>query len=182
MKKLAVALLSLSLLASCSSDEGSSSNATSQTTTPATSASTETTQAPSIEGGTYSYSFLGAEITLGTNFSVALDSLGEPSEYFEAPSCAFDGLDKIYYYNGVEVRTYPQGDDDYVSTILLKDDTVTTPEGAYIGMDIAEVLEKHGDAYTVDGSQYIYMSGEASLIFIVQNDSVIAINYSLPDV
>ena len=41
--------------------------------------------------------------------------------YFEAPSCAFDGIDKTYTYAGFELLTYPKDDKDYVSSVVLKD-------------------------------------------------------------
>lgn len=187
MKKLAFAVLSLSLLTACGGEEAAP-EATPTTTPPATQApATTTPEAPAPSTATqgtvsknYSYSFNGADITLDGNFDAPYATLGAENDYFEAPSCAFDGMDKIYYYSGVEVRTYPQGDEDFVSAVLLKDDTVTTAEGAYVGMAMSEVLEKHGSNYTQEGSAYIYMSGESSLTFIAENDAVIAITYGLP--
>lgn len=189
MKKLAFAVLSLGLLTACGGEEAAPEAAAPATTPPATQAPATTpapdTTAPSTATqGTvsknYSYSFNGATITLDGNFDAPYATLGAENDYFEAPSCAFDGMDKIYYYSGVEVRTYPQGDEDFVSAVLLKDDTVTTAEGAYVGMAMSEVLEKHGSDYTQEASAYVYMSGESSLTFIAENDAVIAITYGLP--
>lgn len=184
MKRLLLAVLSLSLLTSCSSDDSGASSST-QTSAPASTAgstSSTTEAAPATSGSNYSYDFQGTTIALGENFATALSSLEEPNDYFEAASCAFEGLDKIYYFSGLEVRTYPQEEEDFVSTILLKDDTVTTNEGAYIGMNIDEALEKHGEGYTQDNKQYVYSSGDSTLTFITSDDAVIAINYSLPDI
>ena len=54
--------------------------------------------------------------------------LGEPMHYFEAPSCAFEGMDKIYSYSGFEFTTYTKDNVDYIASIVFLDDTVTTRE------------------------------------------------------
>ena len=44
------------------------------------------------------------------------------------------------------ITTYPEDGKDYVYSIELKDDTVTTKEGAYIGMAKADVVSAYGTA------------------------------------
>lgn len=55
-----------------------------------------------------------------------LEKLGEPMEYFEAESCAFEGLDKIYTYSGFELHTYEMKGTDYVASVMFLDDSVST--------------------------------------------------------
>jgi len=65
-------------------------------------------------------------IEMDQDMTYVLEKLGEPLGVFEAPSCAFDGIDRIFSYPGIQIHTYPKGDDDYVHTISLRDDSVRT--------------------------------------------------------
>lgn len=182
MKKYWFLPLSLCLLTACSSDDGgASSTGTASSSNSAasseTAASTEVDTSSNGDAGMFTYQNFG--FNLAEDISPALTALGEPVDYFEAPSCAFDGLDKIFYYSSVELRTYPVDEVDHLSEILLKDDTVTTAEGSYIGMSVDDMLEKQGSHYTQDGNQYTFPHGDSHLIFIADSEGVvIAINYS----
>lgn len=179
MKNLVYLVLMLGLLSSCASQEENAADAD----TNGNEVGQTVTQNKLPIGNSdenYVYEFQGVDVALGKNFDTALASLGEPKEYFEAASCAFDGLDKIYYYNGVEIRTYPQGDQDFVAAVLLKDDTVTTNEGVYIGMEMTDVWNKLGDNFIRDGKQYIYTAGESNLIILEAEGVALSITYSVP--
>ena len=88
------------------------------------------------------YAFISKDVVIEMDEEAApiIEALGEPLSYFEAASCAFEGLDKIYTYSGFEINTYPGKDKDYISSVILKDDSVTTVEGVAIG-DSKEKLE-----------------------------------------
>lgn len=137
-------------------------------------------QAPNLpEAYPDTYFFLVGDfaVTIDQDMAEVLAALGEPQSYFEAASCAFEGLDKIYTYSGFQITTRPEGDKDYVNSILLTDDSVTTPEGAYIG-----ALKE--DAYAAYGQRSEGPSGSLSLTLdnvtlslICENDKVISIEY-----
>src|SRR5690554_1502967 len=82
------------------------------------------------------FEYNGISIAIDDEAEAILEELGEPMEYFEAPSCAYQGLDKTYYYNGFEITTYTQDDTDYIANVVLVDDSVTTKEGIHIGSSI----------------------------------------------
>ena len=105
-----------------------------------------------------------------------LQALGEPASYFEAASCAFEGLDTIYTYNGFEIDTYPAQDKDLVSAVILKDDSVTTAEGICIGDSLEKLLEAYGEAAQENG-MLVYTKDGMKLCFILQDDSIISIEY-----
>lgn len=176
MKKLLFLMVSLTLLASCGSDDSTTAVADVAPSGGEAAVVGDTTSSNDIAKN-YSYQFNGSDLFMGGEFTQ--ETYGEPNEFFEAASCAFEGMDKIFYYSGVEVRTYPDGEQDFVSTILLKDDTVTTAEGAYIGMTMEKVLEKHGTEFTQDGNLYFYQKGDSTLTFISEDDVLISITYSL---
>ncbi len=129
---------------------------------------------------TEGYSFEYNEVSIPMNVEAApiVEALGESVDYFEAASCAFQGLDKIYSYNGFELGTYPNGDKDYVSYVTLLDDSVSTDKGVYVGSALEEVTTAYGNEYTVEGSSYVYRRGDSKLSFIVEEDTVAQITYS----
>ena len=116
-------------------------------------------------------------IPVNTNVEPILKELGEPLDYFEAESCAFQGLDKTYYFSGFELTTYPNNGKDYVSSIYFQDDSVSTAEGIYIGSPVDDVVEAYGKEYTGGENAYIYTKEDSSLVIIAENDEVISITY-----
>ena len=105
------------------------------------------------------------------------EALGEPASYYEAASCAFEGLDKIYTYSGFELQTYPTDGKDFVSLVVLKDDSVATPEGVALGNTKAKVEERYGTDYQEDGALLTYQKGGMKLCFILDGDQVVSIEY-----
>lgn len=126
----------------------------------------------------YKFVYQGVTITPDMNTNEFLDALGEPMHYYEVKSCAFEGMDKIYTYNSFEVSTYPNGTNDLVSYIYFKDDTVTTEEGAYIGMAKADVLALYGDNYVERAGVYVYTKGGMELRFIFNGETLASIEYA----
>lgn len=104
-------------------------------------------------------------------------ALGEPISYFEAASCAFEGLDKMYTYNSFEVDTYPVDDKDYISAIIFKDDSITTAEGIAIGETRDRVEAVYGTDYEEQGSMIVYKKDGMKLSFIFEGGAVSSIQY-----
>jgi uncharacterized protein YceK len=177
MKKVIVLLAIILLLAGCSKEDTTpdSENTGTNTSADGTSDSTDNS-ATTTEG--YSYEANGVTIPMNVDAAPIVEALGEPVEYFEAASCAFQGLDKIYYYNGFELGTYPSGDKDIVSYVNFLDDSVTTDKGIYLGSTAEEVIAAYGDDYTEDSGSYVYRLGETKLTFIVEADAVTSITYA----
>ncbi len=118
----------------------------------------------------------GVTVEMDGDMAPVLEALGEPVSYFEAASCAFEGLDKIYTYNGFEIDTYPAGDTDLVSAVILKDDSAATVEGICIGDSLDKVLEAYGEGKQENG-MLTYEKDGMKLCFILQDDSVISVEY-----
>ena len=125
------------------------------------------------------FEYGGSKIYMDEDMAGVLARLGEPRNVFEAPSCAFDGVDRVYDYPSIDIRTYPEGGTDFVHTVNLRDDGVTTPEGLYLGSGVDEVLAAYGNVYTLEMGLYTYEKGETYLSFLVENDEVISITYGL---
>lgn len=130
-------------------------------------------------GSVKGYVFIHNDVTIEMDADVAhlIEKLGEPASYFEAASCAFEGLDKMYTYNGFEIDTYPVGDKDYVSSLILKDDSVSTAEGICIGDTLEKLQEAYGSEGEEDGGMIVYVKDGMKLCFIMQGQEIISIEY-----
>lgn len=165
MKKLslllAVTMLTATLLVGCGGDDSSSSN--------------DTAKDKAYDG--YTFELEGEKVELNAEMAPIVEALGEADSYFESESCAFQGLDKVYTYGSVVVTTYPESEVDYVYSIELKDDTVETPEGIFIGSTKDDVISAYGEDAEDSGSALIYTKGESQLNFLLDGDVVCNIVY-----
>lgn len=178
-------------LTGCSSDDPSTDTANNTTvaneTNKASSGEGDTNEASNNTGAT-SYTpgsaihmtTSGKDIYINMPTSEFIDALGEPNTYFESESCAFQGLDKVYTYNDYVIRTYPKDDVDYVSSIELKSDSVTTSTGCFIGMD-AETIKAQNASLTLDSetdTALVYVDGDCKLSYILTDGEASAITYT----
>ena len=126
---------------------------------------------------TFVFEYDGIQMAVNQEASSVLEALGEPASYFEAASCAFEGLDKMYTYSSFEVDTYPEGDVDYISCIYFLDDLVETQEGICLYMTQADMEEAYGTDYEELNGAFVYTKGNGQLSFIIENDEIVAIEY-----
>lgn len=167
MKKILILLLALIMVASLAACGGAPEG----TTGPVTDAT-----APQ-EGFVFNYK--GTKITIHAEAAPILAALGEAKSYTESASCAFEGLDKTYYYGSFYLDTYPKGDKDYVYGFWFADDSVSTEEGIYIGATKAQVEKAYGaDAFN-GSNAYNITKGDNILTIILENDVVTSIQYAL---
>lgn len=125
------------------------------------------------------YVFRSGDVVMEMDAEAApvLDKLGEPNSYFEAPSCAFEGVDKMYTYGSFELDTYPTGDKDFISAVIFKDDSITTPEGVGIGDSREKLTEAYGGEGAEELGMTVYRKDNMKLCFIFQDDSIASIEY-----
>lgn len=179
MKKLIALLLALVLafaLCACGGDEPSGE---SQSHTPVQSGEPSGEPVTQPSAGPESYVFLtgkGNTISVNQDMAEVLAAEGDALSYFEAESCAFNGLDKTYTYAGFIISTRPEGEQDFVNSILLTDDSVTTSEGIYIGSSKDAVIAAYGEGNEV-GALLSYTKGDCTLNFIFDGDTVLSIEY-----
>lgn len=128
--------------------------------------------------GPKGYAILVGEtaIAVGGKMAPVAAALGEPTKYFEAPSCAFQGMDKTYTYGGVVIRTTPdEKGEDVIQSMELKDDMTSTAEGVCIGDTKEKVVSVYGAAEG-DGA-LVYPKDGMVLTFFLTNGEVTAITY-----
>ena len=163
----AVMVMGLSLAACGSSDGGSSSSGSSSSGSAASSSS---------EG--FSFTSGSTKIEMNADASAIVDELGDPDDYFESESCAFEGLDKVYTYPGFHLNTYPVDDKDYVLSVDFMDDTVETDEGISIGSTKDEVTEAYGEPAEETSSSLVYEKGDTEMTIGFDGDSVSSLEIS----
>ena len=163
----AVIVMGLSLAACGSSDGGSSSSGSSSSGSAASSSS---------EG--FSFTSGSTKIEMNADASAIVDELGDPDDYFESESCAFEGLDKVYTYPGFHLNTYPVDDKDYVLSVDFMDDTVETDEGISIGSTKDEVTEAYGEPAEETSSSLVYEKGDTEMTIGLDGDSVSSLEIS----
>lgn len=136
-------------------------------------------EAPADVPAAAGYVFESNGVTVGVDMDMApiAEALGEPKSIFEQPSCAGQGTAYLYTYPGFEINTYPDGDVNYVAYILLKDDTVATPEGVDLSMTKADIIAAYGEDYEEEDNKLTYKSGDMSLNFLLDGDSIVSIEY-----
>lgn len=133
----------------------------------------------SSQSGAGGYVFETDGISIGVDMDMApiADALGEPKSIFEEPSCAAQGTAYLYTYPGFEITTYPDGEDNYVGYVILKDDTVGTSEGIDLSSSREDVIKAYGDDYEEDDKKIAYKKGGMTLNFIFSGDDLASIEY-----
>ena len=160
----------MAAMTACGNDQSTSSQAG------VTAADAAATQ----QSGGYTFEAKNVAMTIDGKVEDYKAKLGEPAGgYYEAKSCAFDGMDKFYYYDGFTLQAYQKNNEDVVYSLLLLDDTVKTKEGVKIGDNKDKMVSAYGSSYKEGSGQFTYTSGNTNLIFTVNNDVIEGIEYVL---
>ena len=172
IKRLAITAITMvmcvGLLACGGSDNKATGNNVNETTTQNT------------EDKGYVFESAGTAIEINTKVETYTSKLGEPKGgYYEAKSCAFDGLDKFWYYDGFTIQAYQKDGADLVYSVILTDDTVKTKEGVKIGDTKDKMTSVYGSSFKANGTICAYESGNMALEFTVKDDAIISIAYTL---
>ena len=139
-------------------------------------ANTAATTTTSAQTG-YVFSYKGTDIPVDADAAPIIASLGDAAGYFESPSCAADGIGKVYTYSDIEVETYPDGDVDKVLAVRLLNDTVSTAEGIDLSSSKDDIVAAYGDATEETDRSLKYEKDGMSLVFIFGDDGLISIEY-----
>lgn len=182
MKKLWLVLMLALVIAGCGKNGEENKNNESQPT-PVEENKTDSDNKnnnPVVNTNPKGYLFVYNNVTIGMDMEAApiIEALGKADSYFEAPSCAFDGLDKTYSYGSFEIDTYELNGKDYISSVYFCDDLVETPEGVCLFDKKADMLKAYGDGYKEEFGMLVYEKEGMKLKFILDGEDITSIVYA----
>ena len=125
----------------------------------------------------YAFVYKDTAIEMGVDAAPILEALGEPVSCTEETSCAFEGLDRTYFYGSFYLQTSPEGEKENIYSLWLADDTVTTPEGLFIGAPQAQVEAIYGAEGFNGVNAYVIKKGPSRLTVILEDGLVSSIQY-----
>ena len=126
----------------------------------------------------FSMIYKGIEVLPGTKFDES--QIEEKADFSEIPSCAFSGTDKVYTYEGVEIIVAQIDNIDKVYSVYFINDLAQTGEGLKIADNKQKMIETYGEDYNLSmDNKYTYTRENVELSFVVGNDTITSIEYTL---
>ena len=186
MKKLMLVLVLAFVMAGCGNKSGNE-NSNPTEPTPVEQQDTQNSDKEEADNGNsttvtepkgYVFEYNGVKIGMDMEAAPIVAALGEPASYFEAPSCAFEGLDKTYSYGSFELDTYEQNGKDYIAGIFFVDDLIETPEGVALFETKADMTKAYGDGFKEEYGMLVYEKDGMKLKFILEGDEITSIEYA----
>ena len=169
--------LCLALLAGCGGNANSNQNNSGNTSGDQSQNSGDTDSGENQAADLFIFTSNGVEVKMNAEADPIVEALGEPVSSYEAPSCAFQGTDYIYTYDGFQINTYPLNDVNYVSSVVLISDAVSTPEGLEIGGTLEDMVAAYGEDYTEEYGMYTYTRGDSQLAVLIGDGAITSIEY-----
>ena len=180
MKKWFLVLAMVLLVAGCgeknSEGEGANTTPIADSKDTASEAGKNTDKPAEPKG--YVFESNGVKVGVDMEAAAIVAALGEPNSYFEAPSCAFDGLDKTYNYGSFEISTYEQDGKDYITSVVFCDDLIETPEGVSLYETKADMVKAYGEGYVEEYGMLVYAKDGMKLMFLLKEDEITSIQYA----
>ena len=132
-----------------------------------------------VEAKNYVFNAGGVEIKVGGDADAVVSALGEAQNLVETPSCGGGAEpDREYTYAGFKFNTVNENGKNKIVKLIITDDSISTPEGIFIGDGREAVIEVYGENFTENASgTLIYTDGEVSLMFGIVGGCVSAIHY-----
>ena len=125
--------------------------------------------------------FNASEVKIGVNCGAWLveeiKKAGLEYSYYEAQSCAYQGMDMFYTFDSFEVMVNTIDGHNVITTISILDDLVKTAEGLKIGDSFEKLTELYGNDYTVNGNIYKFTKDGTALSILIKNNKVNSIEY-----
>lgn len=185
MKKLMLVLMLAVVVTGCGK-ENKENNNTDITPTPVEQQNNQTVEEGSkgnesnkvTEPKGYVFEYNGVKVGMDMEAAPIIAALGTDYTYFEAPSCAFEGLDKTYGYGSFEIDTYEQDGKDYICGVFFVDDLIETPEGVALFETKTDMIAAYGEGYREEYGMLVYEKEGTKIKFILDGDEITSIEYA----
>ena len=125
-----------------------------------------------------------SEFPLNSDVAPLLEAFGKDYDLTTAPSCVYDGEDKVFDYSFASIFTYPTDGKDLIDEIYIFGEDYKTNKGIGIGSTLDEIKAQYGDGgFLVDSTYFYVLSGDVEdlkspkLYFDLSEDKVIGISY-----
>lgn len=127
---------------------------------------------------TFEIIYKGVDITPGKEFEA--NKITEQATISEIASCAFDGTDKVYTYENLELVVANAEGKETVYSVYFINDIPETKEGIKLASSKEEMIQKYGEEYEIGlGNKYTYTKGNVELSFTIENEVITGIEYIL---
>lgn len=125
------------------------------------------------------YQFTAGDVTIKPTekYELINTKLETPVETGEAPSCAFEGLDTVYVFDGYEIQCGMIRGEEVITGVFITDEDTATPEGLKVGMSIDDMIKIYGSDFTEDFGAYTYQGENVELIVVSEDNKVLTISY-----
>ena len=124
------------------------------------------------------FSIDGKAFRLGDSIALVTAALGTDYTYSETISCEYDGMDKIFTYDGVEFYTYPDGKNDFLHEVILITSKYKTARGITVSDSKDQVTAAYGEDFEDKDGIWVYKADAGALWFYFTGDTVRSISLS----
>ncbi len=118
-----------------------------------------------------------ARISVGDDLDRAVKALGEYNSFKSTPSCASDGFDELYVYNGFRITGRRSAGRCLITKIELTNDLIKTAEGVGIGEVEEKIAAVYGKGSSSSPHTVEYVGDNCRLQFSIKEGRVAAIKY-----
>lgn len=133
-----------------------------------------------IEEKVEGYSFVYKEQTLTVGDEFKEDLIEAEYSVSELANCAFASANHVYTYDDLEIVPATVDDKNVIYSVYFISDEVATLEGIKLGDTLDDVVSTYGNDYEQPlTNKYVYTKGDTELSFIIDDDSITSIEYTL---
>ena len=118
---------------------------------------------------------------MGSKAKSFIKKAGKALKTKRKKSCAFEGLDRIRWYDSFILYTYSNSKKgaEYVNGVTFRNSSAVTKEGIHIGSSEADMTRAYGNSPANGDGVHFYRKGKTLLQIQVKSGTVSAIRYIL---
>lgn len=138
---------------------------------------TATGSSGTVEDGFFAFTYEDVELQPGQAFDPSV--LPAPTYTYTVPSCALEGTDNVYNYGTFEITAFDAGEGEFIYSVYFVDPNLATAEGLALGDPLDKAESLYGRNYAREGTACTYTRTDTQLVLILQENSIVSIEYRL---